>query len=122
MLLLAPFLAFAAGTADGDEAVSAAAGPMGAYDEPITLSWAVATSNVTQLLDGDTFDNTRWSRLIAEKLNINLEVAFSADGDRLASVDRDGAIKANRPPNPRQARDRDGGVLLGPGGGLPGNV
>ncbi len=35
---------------------------------------------------------------------------------------RDGAIKANRPPNPRQARDRDGGVLLGPGGGLPGHV
>ncbi len=30
-----------------------------------------------------------------------------------------GAISASRPPNPRQAKDRDGRVLLGPGIGPP---
>ena len=32
-----------------------------------------------QFIDGDTYEDNVWSRLIKEKLNIELEVAFSAD-------------------------------------------
>lgn len=49
------------------------------YDEPVTISWAVQASPVQQFIDGDTYENNVWSRLIKEKLNIDLTVAFSAD-------------------------------------------
>jgi putative aldouronate transport system substrate-binding protein len=54
-------------------------GPLTPYEEPITITWAVQASPVQQFIDGDTYDDNVWSRLIKEKLNINLEVAFSAD-------------------------------------------
>ena len=49
------------------------------YDEPITITWSVPTSAVQQFFNGDTYENNVWSRLIKERLNINIEVAFSAD-------------------------------------------
>ena len=49
------------------------------YDEPITVTWSVPTSAVQQFFNGDTYENNVWSRLIKERLNINIEVAFSAD-------------------------------------------
>lgn len=54
-------------------------GPLTPYEEPITITWAVQASPVQQFIDGDTYDDNVWSRLIKEKLNIDLEVAFSAD-------------------------------------------
>lgn len=82
LILSVPALVLAVGSPDtgSGERVSAAPGPMGAYQEPITMTWAIQTSPVNQLLEGDTYDDNRWSRLIAEKLNINLEIAFTADG------------------------------------------
>jgi putative aldouronate transport system substrate-binding protein len=49
------------------------------YDEPITITWSVPTSAVQQFFNGDTYEDNAWSRLIKERLNINIEVAFSAD-------------------------------------------
>ncbi len=54
-------------------------GPLTPYEEPVSLSWAVQASAVQQFIDGDTYENNVWSRLIKDKLNIDLEVAFSAD-------------------------------------------
>lgn len=50
-----------------------------AYPETVKISWGVQASQVQQFFDGDTWSNNRWSRLIKDTLNIELEVAFSAD-------------------------------------------
>lgn len=68
-------------TSSGTESTASAEndGPLTPYEEPITITWAVQASPVQQFIDGDTYDDNVWSRLIKEKLNIDLEVAFSAD-------------------------------------------
>lgn len=53
--------------------------PLEKYKQPITISWGIQTAAASKLLDKDTWENNRWSRLIKDKLNIDLEVAFSAD-------------------------------------------
>lgn len=53
--------------------------PLAPYEEPVTITWAVQTSAVQQFFDGDTYDDNRWTRLIKERLNIDVEVKFSAD-------------------------------------------
>lgn len=62
-----------------DDEVAEDDGPLTPYKEPVTITWAVQTSAVQKFFDGDTYEDNRWSRLIKEKLNIDLEVAFSAD-------------------------------------------
>lgn len=57
----------------------AALGPLDPYPEPVTITWAIQTAAASKLLDEDTWEDNRWSRLIKEKLNIDLEVAFTAD-------------------------------------------
>ena len=80
LLLAVPVLTFASGETDtGAARVTAAAGPLGAYEEPISVSWSIQTAAASKLLDDDTWEDNRWSRLIKEKLNIDLEVAFTAD-------------------------------------------
>ena len=54
-------------------------GPLTPYKEPITITWAVQASAVQQFMNGDTYDNNVWTRLIKEKLNIDVKVALSAD-------------------------------------------
>ena len=54
-------------------------GPLVPYPETITITWGVAASAVDEFFDGDTYENNRWTRRFLEDLNINLEVAFSAD-------------------------------------------
>ena len=76
-----------AGCAGGDSgsqtsdvsATQANDGPLVPYDEPVEITWAVQTSAVQQFFDGDTYDDNRWTRLIKEKLNIDVKVDFSAD-------------------------------------------
>lgn len=55
-------------------------GPLTPYEETVTITTAVRSAAVQQFKDGDTYANNVWSRLIKEKLNINVEVAFEADG------------------------------------------
>lgn len=54
-------------------------GPLTPYAEPVEITWAVQASAVQQFIDGDTYENNVWSRLIKEKLNIDLKVELSAD-------------------------------------------
>lgn len=54
-------------------------GPLTPYEDPVTITWAVQASAVQQFIDGDTYDDNIWSRKIKEDLNIDVEVAFSAD-------------------------------------------
>lgn len=54
-------------------------GPLTPYEEPIEITWAVQASAVQQFIDGDTYDDNVWSRLIKEKLNIDVKVGLSAD-------------------------------------------
>ena len=64
---------------DSSGETAAEDGPLTPYEEPVKITWAVQASAVQQFMDGDTYDDNVWSRLIKEKLNIELEVAFSAD-------------------------------------------
>lgn len=85
---------------EGTASVSASSGdqpadPLGKYDKPITMSWAVQTAAASKLLDGETWDNNRWSQLIQDKLNINLKVAFSADSSTDAYRNKLNAVIAS---------------------------
>ncbi|MCL2014809.1 MAG: extracellular solute-binding protein, partial [Defluviitaleaceae bacterium] len=48
-------------------------------DAPITITTGLQASAVQQFFDGDTYENNRWTRLIQDRLNINVEVTFTAD-------------------------------------------
>lgn len=65
------------------------------YDEPVTITWAVQSSAVQQFFDGDTYENNRWTRLIKEKLNIDLVLAFSADSSADAYRNKLNAVFAS---------------------------
>lgn len=54
-------------------------GPLSPYEEPVTITWCVPASAVQKFNDGDTYEDNLWSRKIKEELNIDLEVAFTAD-------------------------------------------
>ena len=90
-------------SASGQEGAASAAGssaaqpadPSGKYDKPIEMSWAVQTAAASKLLDGDTWDDNRWSRLIKDKLNIDLKVAFSADSSTDAYRNKLNAVIAS---------------------------
>lgn len=69
--------------------------PLGKYEEPIKMSWAVQTAAASKLLEGDTWDNNRWSRLIKDKLNIDLKVAFTADSSTDAYKNKLNAVIAS---------------------------
>ena len=64
---------------EGTTEVAPNDGPLVPYEEPVTISWGIQASAVQQFIDGDTWEDNVWSRLIKDKLNIELEVAFSAD-------------------------------------------
>lgn len=70
-------------------------GPLDPYPEPVTITWAVQTAAASKLLDEDTWENNRWSRLIKEKLNIDLQVAFTADSSTEAYRTKLNAIIAS---------------------------
>ncbi|QJD87713.1 extracellular solute-binding protein [Cohnella herbarum] len=79
----------------GNPTVEATTSPGNSANEPISMSWAVQTAAASKLLDGDTWENNRWSRLIKEKLNIDLKVAFSADSSTDAYKNKLNAIIAS---------------------------
>ena len=62
-------------TTSSNEAVD----PLGKYEDEITITWGIQTSAVQAFRDGDTYEDNLWSRKLKDDLNINLEVAFSAD-------------------------------------------
>ncbi|MDR0999913.1 MAG: extracellular solute-binding protein [Clostridiales bacterium] len=82
-------------TAEQSAATATADGPFEPYAEPVTISWGVQASQVQQFFDGDTYDDNRWSKLIKEKLNIDLKVAFSADISTDAYRDKLNALLAS---------------------------
>ena len=69
--------------------------PLGKYNEPIKITWAVQTAAASKLLDNDTWQDNRWSRLIKDKLNIDLEVSFSADSSTQAYNNKLNAVIAS---------------------------
>ncbi|CAM4403583.1 extracellular solute-binding protein [Paenibacillus alkaliterrae] len=81
----------AAGSSDTPENID----PVGKYQEPVTMTWAVQTAAASKLLDKDTWEDNRWSRLIKEQLNIDLKVAFSADSSTDAYKNKLNAIIAS---------------------------
>ncbi|MBO7747477.1 extracellular solute-binding protein [Paenibacillus sp. MWE-103] len=71
------------------------ANPTAPYGKPVTMSWAVQTAAASKLLDGDTWEDNRWSQLIKDKLNIDLKVAFSADSSTDAYKNKLNAVIAS---------------------------
>jgi putative aldouronate transport system substrate-binding protein len=69
----------AAATTAAATTKEAAIDPLAPYSETVTVTWAFQTAAAVKLLDGDTNENNRWSRLLKEKLNIDLKLAFVAD-------------------------------------------
>jgi len=67
----------------------------GKYLEPVNMAWAVQTAAASKLLESDTWEDNRWSRLIKEKLNIDLTIAFSADSSTDAYKNKLNAIIAS---------------------------
>jgi putative aldouronate transport system substrate-binding protein len=59
--------------------IGAQPGPVGKYNETLTLSWGVDVSSVQKFFNRDTYDSNVWSRRIQEDLNIKLNVGFSAN-------------------------------------------
>ncbi len=83
----------AAAVSEGSAAASA--DPLAPYAEPVTITWAVQTAAASKLLDGDTWEDNRWSRLIKEKLNIDLQIAFTADSSTEAYKTKLNAVIAS---------------------------
>ncbi len=54
-------------------------GPLAPYAEPVTITVGMQSSAVQQFKDGDTFENNVWTRKIKDDLNIDVEIAFTAD-------------------------------------------
>ncbi|NQX66372.1 extracellular solute-binding protein [Paenibacillus alba] len=67
----------------------------GKYQKPVTMTWAVQTAAASKLLDKETWEDNRWSRLFKEKLNIDLQVAFTADSSTDAYKNKLNAIIAS---------------------------
>lgn len=82
-------------TVAASEAPPVADGPMDPYPEPVTITWAIQTAAASKLLDQDTWEDNRWSRLIKERLNIDLKVAFTADSSTEAYRTKLNAIIAS---------------------------
>jgi putative aldouronate transport system substrate-binding protein len=70
-------------------------GPDGKYQKPVTMTWAVQTAAASKLLDKETWEDNRWSRLFKDKLNIDLQVAFTADSSTDAYKNKLNAIIAS---------------------------
>jgi|GEM_PF-844483 len=54
-------------------------GPFTPFSEKITITTCKGTSASQTFFDGDTFEDNRWLRLIEEKLNIHVDMVFTAD-------------------------------------------
>nr|WP_246239658.1 extracellular solute-binding protein [Paenibacillus anseongense] len=67
----------------------------GKYQKPVTMTWAVQTAAASKLLDNETWEDNRWSRLFKDKLNIDLQVAFTADSSTDAYKNKLNAIIAS---------------------------
>jgi putative aldouronate transport system substrate-binding protein len=64
---------------ENSEAPATEDGPLTPYADPVKISWGVQSSQVQVFMDGATYDDNQWSKKIKDDLNIDLEVAFSAD-------------------------------------------
>ena len=75
------FLVSCGGRGASRPPIEAEPGPVGRYKETLNLSQGVNSSSVQQFFNGDTYDNNIWSRKIKDDLNIDINVAFSANGE-----------------------------------------
>jgi putative aldouronate transport system substrate-binding protein len=69
--------------------------PLGKYQKPVTVTWAVQTAAASKLLDKETWEDNRWSRLFKDKLNIDLKIAFTADSSTDAYKNKLNAVIAS---------------------------
>ena len=69
----------ASATASASDTAAVAADPFAPYPEPVTITWAFQTAAAVKLLDGETNEDNRWTRLLKDKLNIDLKLSFVAD-------------------------------------------
>ncbi len=69
----------ASAAASASDTAAAAADPFAPYPEPVTITWAFQTAAAVKLLDGETNEDNRWTRLLKDKLNIDLKLSFVAD-------------------------------------------
>ena len=69
-------------------------GPLVPFKDPVTITWGIRTGATQQFLDGDTYEENRWSKKLKDELNIIVEVAFSADGSTDAFDNKMNALLA----------------------------
>ncbi|MCI9552551.1 MAG: extracellular solute-binding protein [Acutalibacter sp.] len=68
-----------ASTPESSQSGNTEDGPLTPYAEPVTITVGMQSSAVQQFKDGDTFEDNVWTRKIKEELNIDIEIAFTAD-------------------------------------------
>ncbi|GMO62807.1 MAG: hypothetical protein Ta2A_09660 [Treponemataceae bacterium] len=82
--LLLVFTGCGGGKKAAANAIDAEIGPVGRYKEPLVLTWGVNSSSVQKFIDGDTYEDNVWSRKIKEDLNIDVQIAFTANWETQA--------------------------------------
>lgn len=62
-------------------AVTAADGPMGAYEQTLLCGLGKTTQINPRMPDGDTYENNAYTRYLKDRLNIEVSDVFEANGD-----------------------------------------
>lgn len=78
---MAGSLAACGNSTDKEEAVSAADGPMGAYEETVECTMGRSTIANPRLPEGDTYEDNAYTRYLKECLNIQVVDEFEANGE-----------------------------------------
>lgn len=79
---LAVSLSACAGGAGGqEEAVSAADGPLGAYEDTLVCSMGRSTIANPKFPEGDSYEDNAYTRYLKEKLNVEVKDSFEANGE-----------------------------------------
>lgn len=73
-------LAACGGKTESKEPESKAEIVDGKFVNPVTITLGVKTDAATKFMEGDSYDDNVWTRYILDKLGVDLEVAWSADG------------------------------------------
>lgn len=66
-------------TAENQESTGVAE-PFGRYKEPLEFTYARSSRADQTFADKDNYDDNVWTRLIKERFNVDLKIAWSADG------------------------------------------
>lgn len=69
------------GEGEQEEAIKAADGNLGAYEETVVCNMGRSTIANPKFPEGDTYENNAYTRYVKEKLNVEIKDSFEANGE-----------------------------------------